>query len=231
MYTLITGANRGLGLEFTRQLLAQGDRVIATARQPARAAALNHLCGEYPGQLTILPQDLGDSASIAELAREIALVTPKLELVIANAGMNIGGERFGHLRAEDLRSSLGVNAIGPLLLAQALSTVLGRGEHPRLVFISSILGSLSARDSFYVPSYCISKAALNMAMRQLSFPLREQGITTVSIHPGWVRTDMGGAKAPLAADESVAGMLRLIGGLELTQSGCFFSHEGVELPW
>lgn len=231
MHVLITGANRGLGLEFTRQLLARGDRVVATARHPARCAELNHLCGDYPGHLHVLPLDVGNPHSIAELARELVLVTPSLDLVIANAGVNISGERFGQLKAEDLERSFAVNAVGPVLLAQALTEALAAGKQPRMVYISSVLGSISARDSFYVPSYCISKAALNMAMRQLSYPLGERGICSVAVHPGWVQTDMGGAKAPLTPEQSVRDVLGLIDGLKQDDNGRFFSHEGKELAW
>lgn len=231
MYVLITGANRGLGLEFTRQLLARGERVIATARQPGQCSALHRLYGVYPGHLSVLPLDSASAASIHELKRELALVTDTLDLVIANAGVNVRGERFGQLKPEDLQHSLAVNVMGPVLLAQALTDVLDRAERPRMVYISSILGSISARDSFYVPSYCISKAALNMAMRVLSFPLRERGIRSMALHPGWVRTDMGGDQAPLTPEQSVVGMLRLIDAMDDSQSGRFFGHDGGELAW
>jgi NAD(P)-dependent dehydrogenase (short-subunit alcohol dehydrogenase family) len=231
MHALITGANRGLGLEFSRQLLARGHRVIATARQPSSCAALNHLCGDYPGHLSVLPLDAAKPASITELAREAALITRSLDLLIVNAGVNVRGERFGNLNATDLQHTLEVNTVGPVLLAQEMIDLLKRGQQPRVVYISSILGSISERDSFYVPSYCISKAALNMAMRVLSFPLRESGIQSAAIHPGWVKTDMGGEQAPLTPEQSVSDMLSLIDRLDENHCGRFLAHDGRELAW
>lgn len=231
MRILITGANRGLGLEFTRQYLQRGERVIATTRHANRAAALNHLAGEYPGHLTVLPLDAANSASIAELVRELLTLDVQIDLLIANAGVLISGERLGDLSAEDLEQSFRVNAVGPVLLTQALLPLLEKGSRPRAVYLSSILGSMGARDSFYNPSYCMSKAALNMGMRVLSFALAERGITAVSVHPGWVRTDMGGDKAPLLAANSVADLIKLIDGFEPHHNGRFFAHDGEELSW
>lgn len=231
MTILVTGANRGLGLEFTRQLLARGERVIATARQTARAGALNQLAGDHPGYLTVLPLDSGDGGSINELARELALVTPTLDAVIANAGVLVRGERFGEISEADLKQSFRVNALGPVLLTQALTPLLARGKRPRIVYLSSVLGSIASRDSFYVPSYCISKAALNMAMRVLSFALKEHGIIACTLHPGWVRTDMGGDKAPLDAVAAVRDLLAVFDTLGDDHHGRFYAHDGSELPW
>jgi len=229
MRILITGANRGLGLEFTRQYLQRGARVIATTRHANRAAALNHLAGEFPGHLTVLPLDAANAASIDELVRELSVLGVSIDLLIANAGVLISGERLGELSAEDMEMSLRVNAIGPVLLTQALLPLLARGS--KAVYLSSVLGSISARDSFYNPSYCMSKAALNMGMRVLSFALAERAISAFSVHPGWVRTDMGGDKAPLQASDSVAGLIRLIETRTPAHAGQFFAHDGEALPW
>jgi len=231
MQVLITGANRGLGLEFTRQLLARGDQVIATARKPAGATALNKLSSNHPGQLTVLGFESGAPESTDELLRGVGALTKSLDLFIANAGVLKRGETFGDVRQADLEHSLRVNAIGPMLLTQALTPLLALGTSPRVVFISSVLGSIGARDSFYVPSYCISKAALNMAMRVLSFALSEQHIIATAVHPGWVRTDMGGDQAPLLAPDAVSGLLTLIDALTSAHHGGFFAHDGRELAW
>lgn len=231
MRVLITGANRGLGLEFTRQLLARGEQVIATARKPAGATALNKLGIAHPGQLNVLGFESGAPESTEELVRGIASLTDSLDVFIANAGVLKRGESFGEVRQADLEHSLRVNAIGPMLLTQALTPLLVRGKSPRVVFISSVLGSIGSRDSFYVPSYCISKAALNMAMRVLSFALGEQHIIATAVHPGWVRTDMGGDQAPLLATDSVSDLLSLIDSLNHKHHGGFYSHDGSELAW
>jgi NAD(P)-dependent dehydrogenase (short-subunit alcohol dehydrogenase family) len=231
MRILITGANRGLGLEFTRQYLQRGERVIATTRHANRAAALNHLAGEYPGHLTVLPLDAANPASIDELTRELSALGLGIDLLIANAGILISGERMGELSAEDLEQSFRVNAVGPVLLTQALLPLLAQGTQARAVYLSSALGSIGARDSFYNPSYCMSKAALNMGMRVLSFALAEHGITAVSVHPGWVRTDMGGDKAPLMPTAAIGDLIKLIDGLTPAHNGRFFAHDGKELAW
>ena len=128
---LVTGANRGIGLAFAGQLLARGDHVIATCRHPGKAAALNALGGEHPGRLHVLPLDVASEKSRAELIRELPLVLGedgRLDLVINNAGVLHSGERFGQLRQETLEDSLRINAIGPLLLAQAVAPLLRDGN-------------------------------------------------------------------------------------------------------
>lgn len=128
---LVTGANRGIGLEFVRQLLARGDRVIAACRQPGRAAALNALGGEHPGRLHVLPLDVGSGKSRAELVRELPLVLgedERIALLVNNAGVLHSGERFGQLRQDLLEDSVRTNAIGPLLLAQALAPFMRDGD-------------------------------------------------------------------------------------------------------
>jgi len=231
MRILITGANRGLGLEFVRQYLSRGERVIATTRHTNRAQALNHLAGEYPGHLTVLPLDAANPASIAELLRELQAMDVSLDLMIANAGVLISGERFGELSSEDMEQSFRVNTVGPVLLTQALLPLLANGKAPRAIYLSSILGSITQRDSFYSPSYCISKAALNMGVRLLSSVLAEKGVSAVCVHPGWVQTDMGGAKATLTAVVAVSDLVRLIDGFGAAHNGRFFMHDGSELPW
>ena len=228
---LVTGANRGLGLEFVRQLLARGDRVIATCRQPGRANDLTIQAAAHPGHLHVLPLDIGKDASIAELAREAQMLFDGLDVLISNAGVLVSGERFGSLTAEDMESSFRSNAVGPTLLAQAFAAMLARGKNPRLAHLSSVMGSIARADDFRSPSYGMSKAALNMATVQLAHALRPQGVLCVALHPGWVRTDMGGPNAMIDADEAVAGMLKVIDGLKARESGGFFDYQGKPLPW
>lgn len=231
MRTLITGGNRGIGLELVRQALARGDRVIATARHPGKAGELNRLAGEYPGHLAVLAWEAEKAGGAAELAREVAMVDDHLDLVIANAGMMVRGERLGGVTEKDLSQALAVNTIGPFMLAQALAPLLAKGTAPKLVLVSSVLGSLARRDAFYTASYSISKAALNMAMRVLTAPLKELGITTISVHPGWVRTEMGGEQAPLMPADSARDLLKLADGLRPEDAGRFLAHDGSELPF
>lgn len=228
-HCLVTGANRGLGLEFVRQLLARGDRVVATCRHPGKATALNPLAGEFPGRLHVLPLDVADPKSIAELARELPLVCGSLELLVNGAGVLHSGERFGSLSAANLDDSFRTNARGPLLLAQALAPLLADGA--RVADITSELGSIAALARFGTPSYNISKAAQNMATALLAKALAARGIIVLALHPGWVQTDMGGAGATLAPAQSVQGLLRVIDGATLQSSGHFFDWRGNALPW
>jgi len=228
---IVSGASRGIGLEFVRQLLARGERVIAACRQPGKALKLTELAAAHPGRLHILPLRLDSERSIKELAREAGMLTDTLDAVINNAGMLVSGERFGELAAATFSETLTTNAIGPLLLTQALAPLLERGATPRVVNVSSDLGSLAATHAFQTPSYCMSKAALNMATRLLAAELRTRGVIVISINPGWVKTDMGGAKAPLAVTESVGGMLAVIDRLRAADNGRFFDHAGTALAW
>ena len=231
---LVTGANRGLGLAFVRQLLARGDRVVAGCRQPGRATALNALAGEHPGRLHVLPLDVAEPRSRAELVRELPLVlgeddAPRIDLLVNNAGVLHAGERFGHLDQALLEDSLRVNAVGPFLLAEALAPWLADGA--RIANLSSVMGSIGTRGEFRSPSYCASKAAQNMLGVQLARALAPRGIVVLALHPGWVRTDMGGASAELPADEAVAGLLQVIDAASPAQSGQFLDWRGQPVPW
>lgn len=227
---VVTGANRGIGLEFTRQLLAQGARVFAACRQPGKALKLTELAGAHPGRLSVLPLDLARERSIAEFAREAGVLTSSLDALVNNAGTLASGERFGKLGAKSLIDSFAVNAAGPLLLSQALAPLLLAAPRPLIVNLTSELGSLSQTRTFYTPSYAISKAALNMVTRLLAAELGGRAVV-VSVNPGWVQTDMGGERAPLSVHDSVAGMLKLMGALEHRHSGGLFDHSGATLAW
>jgi NAD(P)-dependent dehydrogenase (short-subunit alcohol dehydrogenase family) len=228
-HCLVTGANRGLGLEFVRQLLARGDHVIATCRHPGKATVLNPLAGEFPGRLHVLPLDVGDPKSIAELARELPLVCETLDLLVNSAGVLHSGERFGSLGAANLDDSFRINARGPLLLVQALAPTLVDGA--RIANITSELGSIAGLARFGTPSYNISKAAQNMATALLAKALATRSIIVLALHPGWVQTDMGGNDATLAPAQSVQGLLRVIDGATLQSSGGFFDWRGETMEW
>ncbi|MFE0500837.1 SDR family oxidoreductase [Lysobacter soli] len=227
--SLVTGANRGLGLEFARQLLAHGDHVVATCRHPGRANALNQLVGEHPGRLHVLPLDVGDPKSHAELARELPLVMDGIDLLINNAGVLHSGERFGHVPPANLDDSLRTNASGPFLLTQTLAERLVDGA--KVANLSSVLGSIASTASFSTPSYAMSKAAQNMATVLLASALRERGIAVIALHPGWVQTDMGGSGAQITPVDSVRGLLKVIDGVGIGDSGTFLDYRGKPVPW
>ena len=241
---LVTGANRGIGLEFVRQLLARGDHVVAACRHPGKASALNTLAGEHPGRLHVLPLDVADAKSRASLLHDLPLVLGddgRIDLLLNNAGVLHSGERFGHVEQAMLDDSLRTNAIGPFLLAQALVPLLcdvapGHADDtgsPRTVIanISSQLGSIANTTRFGTPSYAISKAAQNMASVLLARALAERGIVVLALHPGWVQTEMGGAQAQVAPADAAAGLLRVIDAATPAQSGTFLDWRGEALPW
>ena len=228
---LVTGSNRGIGLEFVRQLLARGDRVYAACRHPGRALALTELAGAHPGHLNVLPLEVDKERSIAELVRETTALTDSLDVLINNAGMLVSGERFGALSAKPLSDTFATNVVGPVLLTQALAPLLESGRHAKVMNISSELGSIADTDNFGTPSYSISKAALNMATRQLAAALRERGVSVICAHPGWVKTDMGGAGATLTPQASVAALLKMLGAVKPADTGAFFEYTGKKLRW
>jgi len=228
---LVTGANRGLGLEFTRQLLARGDRVYAACRHPGKALALTELAAAHPGHLHVLPLDVDKERSIAELAREVAALTESLDVLINNAGVLVSGERYGALTAKALSETFASNVIGPLLLTQTLSPLLEKATNAKVMNLSSRLGSLAASGAFGTPSYAISKAALNMATRQLAAALAPKHVTAFCVSPGWVRTDMGGAGAPLLPAQSVAALLKVLDAVKSADAGRFIDTEGGDIPW
>ena len=233
-HALVTGANRGLGLALTRQLLEAGRRVVATARSPGKATSLNALAGEHPGRLHVLPLDVADARSRGELVKELPLLAEpdaplRIDLLVNNAGVLHSGERFGSLSQDTLEDSLRINAVGPLLLAQALAPLLADGA--RIANLSSQLGSVGRVTRFGTPSYAISKSAQNMATAQLARALAPRGIVVVALHPGWVQTDMGGSGADVSPEDSAAGLLRVIEGLGDDDSGRFLDWRGDTLPW
>jgi NAD(P)-dependent dehydrogenase (short-subunit alcohol dehydrogenase family) len=223
---LISGANRGIGLEFARQYAADGWRVLATCRDLDRAAALTSL----QGQVTVLPLDVSEKKSLDGLTADIKSIP--IDLVIANAG--VSGPRGMQPELVDRDSWLEtfhVDAVAPLALMGAVKPNLEKGKLKQAVAISSRLGSIGANESGGLYVYRSSKAALNAIWRSLAIDWKPAGITCVVMHPGWVRTDMGGAGADLAVDESVTGMRRVIGSIDLERSGRFLDWTGREIPW
>lgn len=220
---LVTGANRGLGLEFARQLTAAGATVIGTARHPAEAKELAAL-GAH-----IEPLDVTDPAGVAELARRLDGV--KLDALLNNAGY------FGHrgtvatLDPEVARQEYEINTLGPLRVTQALLPNLRLGTTKLVMNMSSGLGSVANAGRGGSAGYRASKAALNMLTVVLAAELKDEGFVCVAMSPGWVRTDMGGSGASLAPAESVAGILAVLGGLGPQDTGRFLDHDGAELPW
>ncbi|MFN7519328.1 MAG: SDR family NAD(P)-dependent oxidoreductase [Lysobacteraceae bacterium] len=228
---LVTGGSRGLGLEFVRQCLARGDAVLAACRDPAGAPALAALADEAGDRLRVHALDVTDAASRASVREVVAAHWGAIDRIIHNAGVLVRDERLGALDPAAFREAFETNALAPLLLTEALLPLLGEGRAPAVAFITSQLGSIARTDRFYTPSYAMAKAALNMAGRLLAEPLHAAGIAGVLLHPGWVRTAMGGPQAPLEPREAVAGLLAVIDALPRDGAMRFLDYRGEELPW
>ncbi len=228
---LITGANRGLGLELSRELLRRGARVVACCRDSGAADDLHALGDEYGTRLQIEPLDVTDDAAIAALPSRLAQHLRRLDLVVHNAGILVSGERFGNVRAEDLAKSFAVNASAPLLLTQVLVGLLRQGRQPRVVCISSQLGSIAQSTAFRTVSYAMSKAAMNMAVKRLDSELSQHGITVLAAHPGWLTTRMGGDDATLDSATSARMLLDLAARSGPAEGGHFLAYDGSTLPW
>ncbi|MCU0952350.1 MAG: SDR family oxidoreductase [Burkholderiaceae bacterium] len=220
---LIVGASRGIGREFARQYAADGARVIATHRQPDDAAALRAL-GARPVALDVL-----DAGAIAGLGRQ--LDGDLIDLVIVNAG--VYGPRSSGLQApgaDEFDAVMHTNVRAPMQLIAALAPQLA-ATRGKLVVISSAMGSLGRMASASGWLYRASKAALNVALRAASVELGPQGVTCMTFHPGWVKTDMGGAEADLAPAEAVASLRRVIAAANASHNGKFLNYTGEQLPW
>jgi NAD(P)-dependent dehydrogenase (short-subunit alcohol dehydrogenase family) len=228
---LITGANRGIGLELARQYLERGDVVLATARNLETAEDLQALAAQNPGRCHLLPLDVTDEAAIAAVAALAATLVDGLDVLINNAGVFPRNERPETLDAQTMLETLHINAVAPLIVARELLDLLRRGRRPRVLNITSQLGSLTRRASGRCYSYCSSKAALNMLTRSLAFDLQPDGIIAVVVHPGWVQTDMGGAHAPVLVGESARGIIALADGLLPEQTSKFLTWDGREHAW
>ena len=226
----ITGCNRGLGLEFVRQLLARGQRVIATCRDIATATDLTALTLKHSGQLSLVEMDVSDEASMREA---VALLNDEaIDVFINNAGMY--GPRdanFGNVDGPAMAEVLYTNAVAPVLLTQLLIDNVRKGSGKKLVFVSSKMGSIAdnGRGGSYI--YRSSKTALNSVVKSLALDLAPEGIATATLHPGWVRTDMGGPNGLIDAPESVSGMLNVIDGLSVANTGQFFNYDGATIAW
>ena len=230
---LITGASRGIGLALAQQILATSDdRVFASCRRPDQAAQLDELAARYGQRARILQLDVDEASSIKAAARAVASEVDALDMLINNAGISGQAESrdFGQLIASAVSSVISTNAVSALIVTQACRDLLMRAGNPRVVMISSGLGSLSnAGGGAY--GYRMSKAAMNMAARVLSQDRAMAGIITVAVAPGWVRTDMGGASASLSPEESASAVMALANGLGAADNGKFYRYDGSELAW
>jgi NAD(P)-dependent dehydrogenase (short-subunit alcohol dehydrogenase family) len=227
---LVTGANRGIGLEFVRQYAEAGDRVIAVCRAPAAAKDLAAIAARAVGRVTVHAADVSDDAAVASLKREVG--DQPIDVLVANAGI-MGPER--QHRADDIDvpgwlQTLSVNTLGPVRTAQAFLPNLKAGQGRKLIAITSGMGSTADTGGGYF-AYRASKAALNNAWRNLAIALKRDAIVCVAMSPGWVKTDMGGAGAQLTPQQSVSAMRRRIDGFTVKDSGRFVGETGGDVAW
>ena len=228
---LITGANRGLGLELVRLCAARGDRVFAGCRSLEHGAALKDLSSRHPGQIDLLSLDITDTASLDRCVQQVRSEADALEILINNAAINAEGETLRTFDVEKAAQQWTVNAVGQVLVAQRFLDLLRAGPNPKIINITSEAGSISTMNRFRGYYYFGSKAAMNMFSRSMAWDPDTSGIITIALHPGWVRTDMGGADADLSVTESAEGILKVIAGLRPEDNGKFFTWDGKEYPW
>ena len=228
---LITGANRGIGLEFVRQYAADGWRVVACCRKPAAAEALNRLAAQYPDQVTVHALDVTDHAQIDQLAQTLS--EQPIDLLINNAGVYppSRGDALGETDYAAWQQAFVVNTMAPLKITEAFIQRIARSELRTIVTITSKMGSVADNRGGGSYIYRSSKAGVNIVMKSLSIDLNSQKIIAILLHPGWVKTDMGGPGALITAEQSVTGMRRVIGNLTLQDSGKFYAFDGKEVPW
>jgi NAD(P)-dependent dehydrogenase (short-subunit alcohol dehydrogenase family) len=227
---LITGANRGLGLEFCRQYADAGWNVIACCRNPKQASELSTLSQHYT-TMQIEALDVAHLDQIDALSKKLS--DTSIDVLINNAGVydDIRSNGFGQLDYQAWQHSLLINTLAPMKMAEAFLPQIQRGSKRLIVNISSLMGSLADNGSGGSILYRSSKAALNAAMKSLSIELRNQNIGVLILHPGWVQTDMGGTNALIDSKTSVSGMCAVINGFTLAQSGAFIKYDGKLMPW
>ena len=224
---LITGANRGLGLEFTQQYAADGWNVIACCRHPHSALDLQALVAKH-SNVKIYTLDVADFAQIDALVMQLR--DESIDVLINNAGV-YPASSFGDTNYDDWAAAFKVNSMAPLKMAEAFVQHITRSRLKKIATLSSKMGSLDDNTSGESYSYRSSKTAVNMVMKSLSIDLKPYGISVVTLHPGWVQTDMGGSNALINAQTSISGLRKVIESLSLSTTGQFIAYDGKAIPW
>lgn len=220
---LITGANRGIGLEFARQYAADGWQVIATCRRPDAAAELAKLPVE------IHPLDVTDFDAVAALAQK--LTGRGIDILLNNAAHVGTTQNFGMVDTDEWAQVMALNVMAPLKMAEAFISHVARSRRKLIACMSSKMGSIANNTTGGNYIYRSSKAALNAVVKSLSVDLAPRGIAAVALHPGWVKTEMGGPDAVLTADASASRLRRVLDGVTLAQTGRFIGFDGSEVSW
>ena len=229
MSILITGTNRGIGLEFVKHYLKNNEKVIATCRNRNSAKDLLEL-ENTTSNLSLVELDVSNPNSINEFTSKIA--DQPIDTFINNAG--VFGPRnieFGNFNAKEWLDVFNINTIAPLLITQKILKNLRLGKNKKLAFISSKVGSIEDNTGGGMYIYRTSKTALNQVIKSLSIDLKEENFIVVALHPGWVQTDMGGPNALIDTKTSVKGMTEVIDSLTPKNSGKFYNYDGSPIPW
>ncbi len=226
---LVTGANRGIGLELVRQLAARGDSVDAAARDLDAAHELRRLTERHAGKVHLHRCDVKDDASVRAMAQAVG--DRAIDVVINNAGVMGKMLSLEDVDCDDAMATFDANALGPLRVTRAFLPQLVRADRPRVVQISSGMGSIGDNSSGGAYAYRMAKAALNMANRSMSVDLAGRGVVCVVVNPGWVQTDMGGRGAPTPVEESVSKMVGLFDALTMKDTGQFLDYRGGRFEW
>lgn len=229
--TLITGANRGIGLEFSRQLAEDGWCVLACSRDLEKSDALNKLAAEYPERITLYALDVTDHGQIEKLSQTLA--NKPIDLLINNAGVfpDINDRSFGQTDYDSWAHAFLVNTMAPLKMAEEFIDQVTQSSRKTIVTITSKMGSVAdnGRGGSYI--YRSSKSAVNMVIKSIAIDLKSNDIISVLLHPGWVRTDMGGPSGLISVEQSVSGMLSVIREVTSADSGKFIAYDGQIIPW
>ena len=227
---LISGANRGIGLEFVRQYAQDGWRVLAGARNPDRAEALRDLAGQH-SNITVIQLDITSESDIAALIQQ--LDGQAVDCLINNAGVfgTSSAQSLQTVSQNDMLSIFNINTVSTLFLCRSLINNVAKSQDKLISIISSHMGSISNNNRGSGYAYRASKAALNAVMKSFAIDVAEQEIKILMLHPGLVQTDMGGANAPITPSESVSGMRTLIHSTNQWQSGEFYDYAGNAIPF
>ncbi|WP_163832879.1 SDR family oxidoreductase [Spartinivicinus ruber] len=226
---LVTGANRGLGLEAVKQYSEDGWQVVATCRTPDTATELNQLA-QQSSSITVYPLDMNDLGSMTSLASQ--LDQQAIDLLWCNAGVyGPKGIGLGEITTDAWMDTLKINTVAPLLLVQQLLPHIRRSQQKTIALMTSKMGSMADNSSGGSYIYRSSKAGLNAVGKSLAEDLRSEGIKVVLLHPGWVRTAMGGPSGLIDVTTSINGLRQVVESLTLEKSGRFYAYDGQEIPW
>ncbi len=232
---LITGANRGIGLALTAELLKGGHQVLAGTRTPGKAADLKALHHGHEALLQVVEIDVTSEESVTGAASKVGALTEGLDVLVNNAAVfpEEGDESIFDMKLEHFREAFETNVLGVVRVTRAFVPLLEKGTNPRIVNISSGAGSVSAKQDYGYYAYAASKAALNMVTRGMAAEFRPKGICVVAMTPGWVKTEMGGPNAPLKAEDSARGIARTITTLTMEKTSLFIERTGgaVKYGW